>query len=88
MDRLKVTYKVAKRIAITIAGGTVLIIGIVMVIAPGPALVVIPLGLAILGLEFAWARLWMRRLRQSISEHGQKIRASNAEGHRQRHSDL
>jgi len=87
MDPLKVTYKIAKRIVITIVGSTVLLIGVVMVITPGPALIVIPLGLAILGLEFAWARLWLRRLREGLSASSQKIRGANAEAHRQRHSD-
>jgi tellurite resistance protein TerC len=88
MDPLKVTYKVAKRIVISIVGSTVLLIGVIMLVTPGPALIVIPLGLAILGLEFAWARSWMRRLRQTISERGQEIRTNKAETHRQRHTDI
>ena len=34
-----------------------------MIVLPGPAFVVIPLGLAILGLEFAWARVWLRKVK-------------------------
>ncbi len=45
-----------KRIIIGVAGGTVLAIGVALVVLPGPAFLVIPAGLAILGLEFAWAR--------------------------------
>ena len=48
-------YRLAKRIIIGIVGGTVLLIGIAMIVLPGPALVVIPVGLGILSLEFAWA---------------------------------
>jgi hypothetical protein len=44
-------------------GGTVVLIGVAMILLPGPALIVIPAGLAILGLEFAFARRWLRRLR-------------------------
>ena len=40
--------------------------GIVLVVLPGPAVVVIPLGLAILSLEFAWARYLLRRLRDRV----------------------
>ena len=47
------TYKVAKRIVIGVVGGTVLLVGVVMIILPGPAFVVIPVGLGILSLEFA-----------------------------------
>lgn len=49
--------------AIALIGGTVLLVGVAMVVLPGPALVVIPFGLGILGLEFAWARRWLRQLR-------------------------
>jgi tellurite resistance protein TerC len=50
------TYKAARRVVVTLVGVTVLLIGVVLLVTPGPALVVIPVGLAILGLEWAWAR--------------------------------
>lgn len=50
-----------RRIGVMLAGGAVLIIGIAMIVLPGPAIVMIPVGLAILGLEFAWARRWLRK---------------------------
>jgi uncharacterized protein (TIGR02611 family) len=50
------TYKWIKRIAIAVAGFTVLLIGVAMIVLPGPAFIVIPAGLAILALEFAWAK--------------------------------
>jgi len=37
-----------------------------MTVLPGPAVVVIPVGLGILALEFAWARHWLRKLRQAV----------------------
>lgn len=43
------------RAAFVVAGITVLLAGIAMLALPGPAFVVIPIGLAILSLEFAWA---------------------------------
>jgi len=60
---IKLTYKWARRIAASVIGGSVLVVGVAMVVLPGPALIVIPLGLAILGLEFAWARRWLRAAR-------------------------
>ena len=57
------TYKIAKRIAIGIVGGSVLVVGILMIVLPGPAFVVIPVGLGILSLEFAWARSWLKKAR-------------------------
>lgn len=52
-----------RRIVVMILGGTVLIIGIALIVLPGPAFIVIPLGLAILAMEFAWARRWLRSAR-------------------------
>lgn len=87
MRSLDVTYKVARRIVVTLVGSTVLIIGVIMIITPGPALVFIPLGLTILGLEFAWARVWLRRLRERISTESQKNHGLRAEQQRQRYQD-
>jgi tellurite resistance protein TerC len=58
------SYKWARRIAISLVGGTVLLLGIVMIVTPGPAFVFIPAGLAILGLEYAWARYWLKRVKE------------------------
>ena len=60
--------KMAKRIVILVVGLTVVLIGIVMLVAPGPAIVVIPAGLAILATEFAWARHWLRIMRESAEK--------------------
>jgi len=43
------------RAAFAATGFTVTLAGLVMLITPGPALAVIPAGLAMLALEFAWA---------------------------------
>ncbi len=61
---LLVTYKWARRIAVCLVGFTVLGVGIAMIVLPGPAVVVIPVGLGILGLEFAWARRWLRKVKE------------------------
>jgi uncharacterized protein (TIGR02611 family) len=60
-----ITYHWARRIAVLVIGGTVCLIGVLMIVLPGPAFVVIPLGLGILGLEFAWARRWLARVKQA-----------------------
>ena len=66
---------------------TVLLIGIVMIVTPGPAFVFIPVGLAILGIEFAWARAWLRKVRETISANNSEIRGEAADRHRRRHGD-
>lgn len=65
---LTVTYTWARRCVIALIGGTVVLVGIVMIVTPGPALVVIPAGLGILGLEFACARRWLKQLRTTGTE--------------------
>jgi uncharacterized protein (TIGR02611 family) len=44
-----------------VAGFTILAAGLLMLITPGPAFVVIPIGLAVLSLEFAWAEALLDR---------------------------
>ena len=79
-----ITYKAARRIVIGIVGATVVLIGLVMIVTPGPALVVIPIGLAILSIEFTWARAWLKKLRESISNNNASIRKARADRHRRR----
>jgi uncharacterized protein (TIGR02611 family) len=61
------TYRLIKRVAIGVAGFTVLVIGVAMIVLPGPAFIVIPAGLAILALEFAWAKRLLERAREQGS---------------------
>ncbi len=56
--------KVVKRVIVSIIGATVLLIGIALLVLPGPAFLVIPIGLAILATEYAWARRWLKKARQ------------------------
>ncbi len=81
---IHLTYKAARRIVTAVVGVTVLTIGVVMIVTPGPAFIVIPVGLAILSLEFAWARVWLKRLRETISSSNSSKRADSAEAHRER----
>jgi uncharacterized protein (TIGR02611 family) len=80
----RITYKAAKRIVIAIVGGTMVLLGIVMIVTPGPGLLGIAIGLGILGVEFTWARLWLKRLRESISNGMSNSRSKRAESHRER----
>jgi tellurite resistance protein TerC len=81
------TYKTARRIVIGVVGATVLAVGVVMLVTPGPALIVIPVGLAILSIEFTWARAWLKRLRESISNRNSNNLNSRVEAHRHRVAD-
>jgi hypothetical protein len=52
-----------RRIVRTIVGSIVLLAGLLMLVLPGPALLVIPLGLGILAIDFPWAKAVMQQAR-------------------------
>ena len=58
------SIKIVKRVIVSVVGATVLLIGIALLVLPGPAFIVIPVGLAILATEYAWARRWLKRARR------------------------
>jgi tellurite resistance protein TerC len=59
--------RVIKRVIVSVVGATVLLIGVALLILPGPAFIAIPVGLAILGSEYAWARRWLKKVRRMAS---------------------
>jgi uncharacterized protein (TIGR02611 family) len=63
----------ARRVVVVVVGMTVLLFGIALIVLPGPAFVVIPIGLAILATEFAWARRWLRRVREAAELGADKL---------------
>jgi len=62
------TLRQARRLIVTVIGFTVLLIGVAMLVLPGPAVVVIPIGLAILATEFVWAERLLQRMKQTASK--------------------
>ncbi|NWF76476.1 MAG: PGPGW domain-containing protein [Nitrospirae bacterium] len=62
------TFKQAKRVIIGVIGTTVLLIGLALIVLPGPAFIVIPIGLAILATEFAWAKRLLKKFRPQNSK--------------------
>jgi tellurite resistance protein TerC len=76
-----------KKIVIGIVGGTVLLIGIALIVLPGPAVIVIPMGLAILATEFEWGHrlklrfhhkfeLWRQQYREKKAARAEAKRAA------------
>jgi ribosome-associated translation inhibitor RaiA len=61
-----ISLKTIKRVVTVVVGGTVLLFGVALLVLPGPAFIVIPLGLAILAAEFTWARRWLRKARDLL----------------------
>ena len=67
---LLTTLRQARRLVVIVVGFTVLLIGVAMLVLPGPAVVVIPAGLAILAVEFVWARRLLHRMKQTVGQIG------------------
>ncbi len=65
--------RLARQICVAVLGAGVLVAGVALIVLPGPAVLVIPLGFAILATEFPWARklldrgqAWVLRLKQLV----------------------
>jgi uncharacterized protein (TIGR02611 family) len=57
-----------KKLFIALMGGTVVLIGVAMLILPGPGLLAIAGGLAILATEFIWARRALRNAKGTVAK--------------------
>ncbi len=61
-------WRAARRLVILITGIGTILVGVLMIILPGPAFIVIPAGIAILAAEFVWARRVLTALRDGIGK--------------------
>ncbi|CCQ90252.1 conserved membrane hypothetical protein [Nitrospina gracilis 3/211] len=64
----RLTQQGGRRLVVFVVGVTVLLFGVVLIFTPGPALVVIPAGLAILAMEFAWARWLLKKIKKRFKD--------------------
>jgi uncharacterized protein (TIGR02611 family) len=60
-------YARLRKLVVGVLGVSIVIIGAAMLLLPGPAVIVIPAGLALLATEFAWARRLLRRVKKKIN---------------------
>jgi len=56
------------KLVVTLVGSAVLIAGLIMMVTPGPGLVGIAAGLAILSTEWDWADRWLQVARRKLDE--------------------
>jgi uncharacterized protein (TIGR02611 family) len=61
-----------RRVAVTLLGFAVLLVGLVLLALPGPGLLVVAIGLAILATEFMWAWRAQRYVRAKARDAGQR----------------
>jgi tellurite resistance protein TerC len=70
------TWKRARPTVVLVAGSTLLLVGAVLLVLPGPGLLLVALGLAVLGTEFLWARRFLDRARAHIGTFSKKDSSS------------
>ena len=56
LTEVKDPIRLLRRIAVSVVGTVILVVGVVLLVAPGPGLVVIALALAVFAIEYQWAR--------------------------------
>lgn len=68
-----------RRAIVAVIGFTVLLLGVAMIVLPGPAFLVIPLGLAILATEFVWAEVLLKKAKGYFDKGKARVMGKKAE---------
>jgi uncharacterized protein (TIGR02611 family) len=68
-----------RRTIVAVIGFTVLLVGVAMIVLPGPAVLVIPLGLAILATEFVWAEVLLKKAKGYFDRGKARVMGKKAE---------
>ena len=77
---MKKTLKQFKKIIVAVTGTIVTLIGVAMIVLPGPAFIVIPAGLAILATEFEWAEKLLHKVKEKFKEQIEKVKKKTHHG--------
>ncbi len=62
------TLKQVRKFIVIIIGFSMIAIGLVMVVLPGPAFIFIPAGVAILATEFIWAKKLLQKVKERLKK--------------------
>jgi len=65
--------KKARMVVVAVIGSTVVLLGVAMLPLPGPGMLVIIAGLALLASEFVWAARLLKRVKDMGSKAGTKV---------------
>ena len=66
----------SKRIAVTVVGAAFVAAGLAMLVLPGPGILVIAVGFAILGTEYAWAAAALERTKRTAGRAGRAAKGA------------
>jgi len=73
IDVIRFILRSSRRIAVSAVGAVLVAAGLVMLVLPGPGLVVIAVGFAVLGTEYAWAASVLDRGKAAAAAVGRRI---------------
>ena len=73
---VRFAFRSSKRIAVTVVGAALVLGGIAMLVLPGPGIVVVIAGFAVLGTEYAWAAAALDRSKATAERAGQLARGA------------
>ena len=73
---LRFIARSSKRVAVSVVGGAFVIGGLAMLVLPGPGILVVAIGFAILGTEYAWAAAALERTKDMAARAGQLARTT------------
>lgn len=76
---MRATLKAIKKGGVFLLGVIVLVAGLILLVIPGPGLLVIIAGLLILSTEFDWAKRYLHQARQKLKEVKDSVKAKNTE---------
>jgi hypothetical protein len=74
IDVIKFIGRSSKRIAISVLGAALVLGGLAMLVLPGPGILVVALGFAVLGTEYAWAAAAFERTKSLATTSGRIAR--------------
>ena len=63
----EILYKQIRKMVVFLIGISIVLIGCVLFFTPGPAIIVIPVGLAVLATEFIWAKKLLKKFKETTS---------------------
>lgn len=76
MDVLRFLVRSTKRVVVSVVGGAFVLGGIAMLVLPGPGILVIAIGFAILGTEYVWAAVALEHTKNAAARAGQYAKKS------------
>ena len=74
---IRASWRQVRKLVVLVTGAAVVLAGIALLFLPGPAVVVIPLGLALLGTEFVWARRLLHTMHKQLNTTVRRVRRRN-----------